>query len=300
MGRAAQQIRAKAGAGISADEWLKRDLLAHDLLYLLRGAPVVYYGDEVGMAGSGGDKAARQDMFPTQVPEWKTEDRVGSPPIGNGSSFSFDESAHPPVHHPVAQRLMVLAKLRDDVPALSTGASIVRYAQGSVLAVSRIDAADRREYLAVFNSGTSAATVSVPSSTPSAAWTALLGTEIGKSNAAGSVSVTVPALSSLLLKAGTQLAGTAAAPKVKIARDQLTDLWQLSATSAAPVSMSFAVHRATGAWTRVGVDDSPPYRAFVNGLSFKRKEKVYVVAIARGLDGSVAVSPVASFVPRPK
>ena len=92
-----------------------------------------------------------------------------------------------------------------------------------MLAVSRIDQADRREYLALFNSGTTAATVSVPSSTPSAAWTPLLGTEIGKSNAAGSVSMTIPALSSLLLKAGTQLAGTAAAPKVKIARDQLSD-----------------------------------------------------------------------------
>ena len=293
MGRAAQQIRAKAGAGISADEWLKRDLLGDDLLYLLRGAPVVYYGDEVGMAGSGGDKAAREDMFPTQVAEWKTEERVGSPPIGNGSSFDQ-------VLHPVSQRLKVLGALRDSVPALSTGASIVRYAQGSVLAVSRIDQADWREYLAFFNSGTTAATVSVPSSTPSAAWTPLLGAEIGKSNAAGSVSVTIPALSSLLLKAGTQLAGTAAAPKVRIARDQLSDLWQLSASSAAPVSMSFAVHRASGAWTRVGVDDSPPYRAFLNGLSFKRKEKVYVVAIARGLDGATALSPVASFTPRPK
>ena len=43
------------------------------LLYLLRGAPVVYYGDEVGMIGSGGDKLARQDMFPTACAEWRTE-----------------------------------------------------------------------------------------------------------------------------------------------------------------------------------------------------------------------------------
>jgi hypothetical protein len=245
------------------------------------------------MAGTGGDKAARQDMFPTQVSDWKTEDRVGAPPIGNGSAFDQ-------VLHPVAQRLKVLGKLRDDVPALSTGASIPRYSQGSVLAVSRIDAADRREYLAVFNAGTTAATVQVPTSTPSAAWTALLGSGSASSNAAGAVSVTVPALSSLLLKAGSQLAGTAVAPKVKIARDQLTDLWQLSAASAAPVSVSFAVHRAKGAWIRVGVDDSPPYRAFLNGLSFKKKEKVYVVAIARGLAGTTAVSPVVSFTPRPR
>jgi hypothetical protein len=204
------------------------------------------------------------------------------------------------VLHPVSRRLRELGKLRDDVPALSTGASVVRYSQGSVLAVSRIDAADRREYLAVFNSGTAAATVQVPTSTPSAAWTALLGSGSASSSATGAVSVTVPALSSLLLKAGAQLAGTAVAPKVKIARDQLTDLWQLSTGSTAPMSVAFAIHRATGAWNRVGVDDSPPYRAFLNGLSFKPKEKVYVVAIARGLDGTTTVSPTVSFTPRPK
>ena len=41
-------------------------------MYLLRGAPVVYYGDEVGIIGSGGDKEARQDLFPTQVAGWRT------------------------------------------------------------------------------------------------------------------------------------------------------------------------------------------------------------------------------------
>ena len=59
---------------------LERALLAHDLLYLTRGVPVVYYGDEVGMTGSGDgtDKKARQDMFPTQVPEWQREQRIGT------------------------------------------------------------------------------------------------------------------------------------------------------------------------------------------------------------------------------
>ena len=42
------------------------------------------------MIGRGGDKAARQDMFPTKVEEWQTEERVGAPPIGTGSSFDVD------------------------------------------------------------------------------------------------------------------------------------------------------------------------------------------------------------------
>jgi hypothetical protein len=233
-------------------------------------------------------------MFPTQVPEWKTEDRVGAAPVGSGSSFDQP-------NHPVAQRLRVLGKLRDDVPALSTGATIVRYAQGSVLAVSRIDAADKREYLAVFNAGTTAASPQIQTSTPAAQWTALLGTAAPGSSATGTVVVTVPPFSTVLLKAGTQLPGRAGTPKVSVARDQLSDLWQLSAPSSlGPVSVSFAIHRAKGAWTRVGVDDSPPFRAFVNPLTFKKKERVYVVAISRGLDGTGTISPVTSFVPRPK
>ena len=73
---------------------LERALLAHDLLYLTRGVPVVYYGDEVGMTGSGDgtDKNARQDMFPTQVAQWQREERIGSAPVGTGSSFAEDSA----------------------------------------------------------------------------------------------------------------------------------------------------------------------------------------------------------------
>jgi hypothetical protein len=48
----------------------------------------------------------------------------------------------------------------------------------------------------------------------------------------------------------------------------------------------------------VAVDDSAPYRAFVDPLRFAKREKVDAVAVARGLDGSAAVSPVVTFAPR--
>ena len=40
---------------------------ANALMFTLRGQPVVYYGDEQGFIGDGGDKDARQDMFASQV-----------------------------------------------------------------------------------------------------------------------------------------------------------------------------------------------------------------------------------------
>ena len=56
----------------STDAPLQRDELAHELLFLTRGQPVVYYGDEQGFAGIGGDKDARQTLFASagrRVPE---------------------------------------------------------------------------------------------------------------------------------------------------------------------------------------------------------------------------------------
>ena len=82
MGRAGKIIESKRIN--PASELLPRNLLGHALLYLTRGIPSVYYGDEVGMigTGSGSDQLARQDMFPTKVNIWKTEKRIGCSAIG--------------------------------------------------------------------------------------------------------------------------------------------------------------------------------------------------------------------------
>ena len=286
MGRAAQQVRSRA-AGAGASELLRRVLLAHDLLYLLRGAPVVFYGDEVGMIGAGGDKAARQDMFPTAVADWRTEERVGSTPIGTRSSFDV-------TGHPVGERLRALSELRAEHPVLATGSSEVRLAQGGVIAVSRVDAAARREYLVVVNAGETAGRVTVPTGTPNAAWTALLGPGSGLRSAAnGRLALTVPPLSSLLLRADADVpVARASRPRVSVGRDDLTELWRVSAAVSGPVSVTFAVKRARGGWTRLAADDSPPYRAFLDPARYRRNELVHLVAVTRTLDGSTAVSPV--------
>jgi glycosidase len=286
MGRAAFQIEQHGGR----DRLPERTLLGYDVLYLLRGAPTVYYGDEVGMIGRGGDQAARQDMFPTQVQEWQTEERVGSPPIGTGSSFDV-------TNNPIQQELVRLGALRDAHPALSTGATIVRYASGRLLAVSRIDAAAKREYVAAFNSGVTATTVTVSTSTPNAAWTTLLGSAAPTSGADGSLTFDVPALSAVLLRAGSDLAPAAPQPTVRVTGDDLSNMWRVSATvpGAAPVSVGFGVRRANGKWTRLAADDSPPYRGFVDPAKYRKNEKLELVAVVRGLDGTTATSKVASF-----
>jgi glycosidase len=293
IGRAALQVRDKGvGAG---GPLLARTLLAYDLLYLLRGAPVVYYGDEFGIVGRGEDKEARHDLFPTQVADWRNEERIGSAPIGAGSSF--DQAAHP-----IAERLRTLGELRASHAVLSTGATIVRRSTRNTLVVTRIDAAARREYLALFNAAASPARVTFSTATPLAEWKRLLGTTTpAASTRSGSLTLTIPAYSSALLEASLRIpAARPPKPVLAAARDSLSDLVRVSATAGAgPVSVAFAVRRGnSGRWARIAADDSPPYRTFLDPSKFNRRERVYLVAIARGLDGRTAVSAVRTFVPR--
>jgi len=293
MGRAAQQILSQA-PGLGSGALLRHVLLGYDLLYLLRGAPVVMYGDEIGMIGSGGDKAAREDMFPTKVAAWQTEPRVGSPPVGTGSSLELEGN-------PIETRLGALSALRDANPALSTGASVVRYAQGAVLVVSRIDLASGRELVTAFNNGDIAAHVTVTTATPATTWQVLFGGGSVAAGAGASLTLTIPPVEAVLAAPASGIPVSAPpAPALKAGADTLSSYYRLSATvGGPPVSVTFAIRRKGAAWQRVAIDDSAPYEAYLDPGRFARHEQVQGVAVARGVNGSVSVSPVVSFVPDP-
>jgi hypothetical protein len=239
---------------------LERALLAHDVLYLTRGVPVVYYGDEVGMTGSGDgtDKNARQDMFSTQVSQWRAEERIGTPPVGTGSSFDGSTA--------IEARLRQLAALRAKHPALAGGAMIPRYGQDSVFAASRIDGQDLREYVVAFNSADTAASALVPTATPNSPWSSLLGGAPVRSDGAGLVSVTVPARSSVVLRAAERLPrpGTPSV-SVRVGKDFVTGRYRLTATvpGTDPSTVTFLVRRPRGGWQAVGTDDARPFRVFL-------------------------------------
>jgi hypothetical protein len=167
--------------------------------------------------------------------------------------------------------------------------------------VSRIDAAAKRECVAAFNDGTSAARVTVKTSSPSSAWTALLGTAPQPSGADGSLTLDVPATGTTLLRANAELPSAAPPrPTLRAARDDLSSLLRLTAAvpGTAPVSVAFGVRRANGSWKRLAIDDSPPYRAFVTPGSYRKNEQVSFIAVVRSLDGRTAVSKVVKGEPR--
>jgi glycosidase len=293
QGRAAQQILAQS-PGLSPSALMQHVLLGYDLLYLLRGAPVVMYGDEVGMIGSGGDKAARQDLFPTQVPDWRSEARVGSPPIGTGSSFDVTDN-------PIEAQLKTLAGLRDRYPALATGASVVRYASGPVLVVSRIDVSTGGELVAAFNNGDSAARVTVSTGTPGSTWSVAFGGGTAVPGAGTGLTLTIPPVSAILARpVGAIPAQAPPVPTLKAGPDSISSYYALTAGVAGrPVTVAFAARKPDGTWRRLAVDDSAPYRAFLDPRSYRKGAHVQVVAVARGFDGATAVSKVLTVKPNP-
>ena len=136
----------------------------HALLFLVRGQPVVYYGDEQGMIGrGGGDMQAREDMFAAQAPDFKNAALLGTTRTG------ADDKLDP--QHPFYRLIKSLAALRTGSPALSRGAMQVRPSgQRGVFAFSRIERNERVEYLAAFNnSRTAAATVLLQTGQPAGA-----------------------------------------------------------------------------------------------------------------------------------
>ena len=131
-------------AGTTEDELLARDKLAHGLMYLSRGNPVVYFGDEQGYTGAGNDQAARQDLFKSKDAEYDNSDgkndNIGSPytPVD-----SYNAEGNFWTGHPLYREIAALARLAKEHPALRDGAQQHRYAdpEAGVYAFSRIRAA---------------------------------------------------------------------------------------------------------------------------------------------------------------
>ena len=127
-------------------ELLARDKLAHALMFFTRGQPVIYYGDEQGFTGDdGGDKNAREDMFPSKVAVYNDNTLIGT--TKTTADDNFDTS------HPMYQALQDYAKVYSENKALRSGAQIYRASsnKAGVFAFSRIDRDEKVEYLVVFN-----------------------------------------------------------------------------------------------------------------------------------------------------
>ncbi|MCF2435776.1 hypothetical protein LV779_19690 [Streptomyces thinghirensis] len=96
-------------------ELLKKDKLANELMFLSRGNPVIYYGDEQGFTGAGGDKDARQPMFASRTADYLDDDQLGTD--RTHADAAYDTRA------PLYQQISALAKAPQGTPRPSPTAS---------------------------------------------------------------------------------------------------------------------------------------------------------------------------------
>jgi len=272
------------------DAPLARDELAHDLMYLTRGQPVVYYGDEQGFAGAGGDKDARQTLFATQVDEYADQPLVTGQRAG--SVDRYDTAA------PLYSRIAELAALREAHPALATGAQVERYAENGagVYAFSRVDRDEKLEHLVAVNNAAATKGATFTTLTPGATYEVLYGALGGDATTltaddAGEVTMQVPATSAVVLRADRTVgagsdgtlevavpaAGAAVAGTAAVAADVDDDAW---------AETSFAWREVgTDAWQALGTAEDTTPRVFHDTGTLAEGTLVEYRAVTQDADG---------------
>ncbi|MEU3856037.1 pullulanase-type alpha-1,6-glucosidase [Streptomyces sp. NPDC028722] len=240
-------------------EILKKDELANELMFLSRGNPVVYYGDEQGFTGSGGDKDARQTMFASKVADYLDDDEIGTD--RTHASASYDTRA------PLYRQIAGLARLRKANPALTDGVQTERYAAdgAGIYAFTRTDPGTGQEYVVALNNAGTAKTATFPTGSAGMTYRGIHGAGGSvRSDADRRLTVTVPAGSAVVYKASGTLAEPTTAPVItlKAPAAGATGTVRISAgTGGGPLDrVVFAAQTGNGPWRILGSADHAPYQ----------------------------------------
>ncbi len=186
FGRFSMFVRDMSGSDDEA-ELLARVKLGHAMLFLLRGVPTVYYGDEQGFISDGNDQLAREDMFASKVAAYNDNVLVGT--AATTAAANFDTA------HPLYQLIGTLAQARKTSPALRRGLSQVRafdHDAPGLLAVERRDPVGGERVLIVFNTSAAGLSRNVEVSYRARGVTPLLGECPTQLAAPGTVHITLP------------------------------------------------------------------------------------------------------------
>ena len=285
MGRIGSFIAATGGDDAAQ---LKRDQLAHQLMFLTRGQPVVYSGDEQGFTGPGGDKDARQDMFASKTADYLDDDLIGT--ARTHAADQYDTG------HPLYRTIAELGTLRQAHPALRDGVQVTRYAADGpgVFAFSRVQPSERVEYVAAVNNAASPQTVTVDTWSAGARFTGIYGGAASATAAGdGKLTVTVPAMSAVVLKADRGIPPAGAAPTITLTEPGDAPV-ATTATVTAQVTgdplatVTFAARVPGGQWTLLGSAHRAPYTVHHDLAGLAGGTKVEYKAVVRDGKGRVA------------
>ena len=280
MGRIGYFLSNAVSAGDS-QSLLERAKLANAALFLLRGGPVLYYGDEKGMTGTGGDKKARQDMFPTQVVDWQNEVRIGSTPIKSSSAFE--------VKNPLEDQISELQKVIVANPALRNGTQEVRYAKYGLFVVSRY--LNGVEYLVALNGADSPAQGQFKVGSLKGEWEVLSGNCTISSDSQIALAITARNYCVAKAKVPVVNAGVLKISTPKIKETSLPSGWSevsVQVSGAKYTEVTFSVRVKGGKWKSIGTSDRRTfasdvtkgglYRVYLHPEDFKKGSTVEVIA----------------------
>jgi glycosidase len=321
MGRIGHFLQRVDQPGAADAELLARSKLGHALMFFARGQPVIYYGDEQGFTGDGGDKDAREDMFANAVPVYEDNDLIGTDETT--SDDNFDTS------HPLYRAIGDFADLYHDHRALRSGAQIHRYSSDGpgVYAFSRIDRRRRIEYAVAVNNSEGVATAAVPTFSPGGARFELVSDngdddddgdgdggvpETVRTGPDGALTLSVPPLGFVIYKARRPVPASDEAPGISITSLDHggtavlgTNTWDGHAVldrievaaeldSDAFAEVTFAVRVGEGEYVPIGTDDNAPYRVFYDASHLRGQEETTLDfrAIVNDLSGHLAADEV--------
>ncbi|MER7495263.1 alpha-amylase family glycosyl hydrolase, partial [Streptomyces pharetrae] len=240
-------------------ELLRKARLANELMFLNRGNPVVYYGDEQGFTGAGGDKDARQTMFASEVADYLDDDQLGTD--RTHAADAYDPRA------PLYRQISALAKLRKAHPALADGVQTERHAADGpgVYAVSRTDTKTGTEYVVAFNNADEAKTATFATGSANMTFRGIYGTDkTVKSDADRKLTVTVPAGSAVVHKASGKLPAPAAEPTLTLEAPAPGATGTVELTAGVEGGqlnrVVFAAQTGNGKWKTLGSADHAPYK----------------------------------------
>ncbi|MEW2341956.1 pullulanase-type alpha-1,6-glucosidase [Streptomyces griseoaurantiacus] len=238
---------------------LAKDRLANELMFLSRGNPVVYYGDEQGFTGSGGDKDARQTMFASKVADYLDDDEIGT--TRTHARDAYDTKA------PLYEQIAALSRLRRADPALTDGVQTERYAAdgAGVYAFTRTDARTGQEYVVALNNAGEDRKAAFATGSAGMTYRGIYGTRASTTSDAGrKVTVTVPAGSAIVLKATAPLGRPATRPEVTLKAPEAGATGTVELTADVEGGqlnrVVFAAQTGTGKWRVLGAADHALYK----------------------------------------
>ncbi len=302
MGRIGYFVNAD-NPGAAESELLARDRLAHELMYFSRGNPVIYYGDEQGFTGTGGDQLARQTMFASKVADYSDDDLLGTDRTHAQDNFDPD--------HQLYELIGQLASLTKAHPALRNGAHQDRYAtdEAGIYAFSRLHREEQREYLVALNNSESEKTAAIPTYVRNGSFVKVYGSgpEQLTSNGNRLLTLSVPALSTVVYQSAQRISRSDAAPHISLdmptVSAETNSRMLVSADVGVPSfnEVTFYAKVGNGEWKSIGTDDTRPYRVFHDVSSVADGKKVTYRAVVRDNVGHQRLSsPQHVVVPAPK